>query len=77
MKLGAKRWSLIAGHLKGRIGKQCRERCVGAWPAIELFDIVVILFCCAVLFCYDLELTAERIFQEIAHSYYFISYFVF
>ena len=25
-KYGAKRWSLIAGHLKGRIGKQCRER---------------------------------------------------
>eukprot|EP00037_Helgoeca_nana_P027031 m.307369 g.307369 ORF g.307369 m.307369 type:complete len:1576 (-) comp27382_c0_seq1:237-4964(-) len=23
---GAARWSLIAGHLKGRIGKQCRER---------------------------------------------------
>ncbi len=23
---GAKRWSLIASHLKGRIGKQCRER---------------------------------------------------
>lgn len=25
-KYGPKRWSLIAGHLKGRIGKQCRER---------------------------------------------------
>eukprot|EP00730_Choanoeca_flexa_P009081 TRINITY_DN12580_c0_g2_i1.p1 TRINITY_DN12580_c0_g2~~TRINITY_DN12580_c0_g2_i1.p1 ORF type:complete len:1081 (+),score=262.54 TRINITY_DN12580_c0_g2_i1:217-3459(+) len=25
-KYGAKRWSLIASHLKGRIGKQCRER---------------------------------------------------
>jgi hypothetical protein len=24
---GAKRWSVIASHLKGRIGKQCRERC--------------------------------------------------
>eukprot|EP00048_Salpingoeca_helianthica_P016289 m.231504 g.231504 ORF g.231504 m.231504 type:complete len:573 (-) comp18382_c0_seq1:252-1970(-) len=24
--LGAKRWSVIAAHLKGRIGKQCRER---------------------------------------------------
>jgi hypothetical protein len=23
---GAKRWSLIASHLPGRIGKQCRER---------------------------------------------------
>jgi len=23
---GAKKWSLIAGHLPGRIGKQCRER---------------------------------------------------
>ena len=37
-KLGAKRWSLIAQELPGRIGKQCRERytqklcmlCVGA-----------------------------------------------
>ena len=25
-KYGAKRWSLIASHLQGRIGKQCRER---------------------------------------------------
>ncbi|KAL0484980.1 hypothetical protein AKO1_003772 [Acrasis kona] len=25
-KYGAKRWSFIASHLKGRIGKQCRER---------------------------------------------------
>jgi hypothetical protein len=25
-KLGAQRWSLIASHLPGRVGKQCRER---------------------------------------------------
>eukprot|EP00053_Salpingoeca_punica_P008610 m.77035 g.77035 ORF g.77035 m.77035 type:complete len:372 (+) comp14674_c1_seq9:216-1331(+) len=25
-KFGPKRWSVIASHLKGRIGKQCRER---------------------------------------------------
>ena len=25
-KYGPKRWSVIAKHLKGRIGKQCRER---------------------------------------------------
>lgn len=25
-KFGAKRWSLIATHLPGRVGKQCRER---------------------------------------------------
>lgn len=25
---GPKRWTLIAKHLKGRTGKQCRERCV-------------------------------------------------
>ena len=25
-KYGPKRWSLIAKYLKGRIGKQCRER---------------------------------------------------
>ncbi|XP_015765299.1 PREDICTED: transcriptional activator Myb-like isoform X2 [Acropora digitifera] len=25
-RYGPKRWSLIAQHLKGRIGKQCRER---------------------------------------------------
>ena len=25
-KYGPKRWSVIAQHLKGRIGKQCRER---------------------------------------------------
>lgn len=23
---GLKKWSFIAGHLKGRLGKQCRER---------------------------------------------------
>lgn len=27
-KYGPKRWSLIASQLKGRIGKQCRERYV-------------------------------------------------
>lgn len=25
-KYGPKKWTLIARHLKGRIGKQCRER---------------------------------------------------
>jgi hypothetical protein len=25
---GTKRWSLIAGQINGRLGKQCRERCV-------------------------------------------------
>jgi len=25
---GAKKWSFISSHLPGRIGKQCRERCV-------------------------------------------------
>ena len=25
-QFGPKRWSVIASHLKGRIGKQCRER---------------------------------------------------
>ena len=25
-ELGAKKWSVIATHLPGRIGKQCRER---------------------------------------------------
>ena len=29
-KYGPKRWSLIAKHLRGRIGKQCRERYVSA-----------------------------------------------
>ena len=27
-KHGLKKWSLIASHLKGRLGKQCRERYV-------------------------------------------------
>ena len=27
-KYGPKRWSMIAKHLSGRIGKQCRERLV-------------------------------------------------
>lgn len=25
-KYGAKKWSIVASNLKGRIGKQCRER---------------------------------------------------
>ena len=28
-KFGPKKWSTIAQHLPGRIGKQCRERCEG------------------------------------------------
>jgi hypothetical protein len=41
---GAKKWSLIASHLPGRIGKQCRERwhnhlnpdiCKEAWTLEE------------------------------------------
>jgi len=27
-EFGCKRWSLIASHVKGRLGKQCRERFV-------------------------------------------------
>lgn len=27
-QLGTKKWSQIASHLDGRLGKQCRERCV-------------------------------------------------
>jgi myb proto-oncogene protein len=43
-KLGAKKWSLIASHLPGRVGKQCRERwhnhlnpdiCKEAWKLEE------------------------------------------
>jgi hypothetical protein len=33
---GPKKWSLIAEHLPGRIGKQCRERCVG--PRLQCFE---------------------------------------
>ena len=37
-KYGAKKWSLIAENLKGRIGKQCRERFVSFFffPLISL-----------------------------------------
>ncbi len=31
-RLGAKRWSMIAHELPGRIGKQCRERCARRLP---------------------------------------------
>jgi len=27
VRYGTSKWSLIASHLPGRIGKQCRERC--------------------------------------------------
>jgi hypothetical protein len=32
-KYGPKKWSLIAQHLQGRIGKQCRERYLG-WGGV-------------------------------------------
>jgi hypothetical protein len=38
-KYGPKKWSVIASHLPGRIGKQCRER----YAALHL--------CCSVLCC--------------------------
>lgn len=38
-KIGAKKWSLIAQSLPGRIGKQCRERCV----LVDGFDVFVFL----------------------------------
>jgi hypothetical protein len=37
---GPKRWSLIASHLKGRIGKQCRERYV----SLSIFFFCFVLF---------------------------------
>lgn len=36
---GAKKWSLIADHLPGRIGKQCRERFVAAAAAAGLWFV--------------------------------------
>ncbi len=30
-QLGTKAWAKIADRLPGRLGKQCRERCVAAW----------------------------------------------
>ena len=29
-ELGPCHWSVIASHLDGRVGKQCRERCAAA-----------------------------------------------
>ena len=37
-KLGAKRWSLIAQELPGRIGKQCRERYSSKAAVCTTFD---------------------------------------
>ena len=44
-KYGPKRWSLIAQHLKGRIGKQCRERysfllLINTTDTIQMYDSV-------------------------------------
>jgi len=35
-RYGPKKWSTIAQHLPGRIGKQCRERYGGYWISIVL-----------------------------------------
>jgi hypothetical protein len=35
-KYGPKKWSTIAQHLPGRIGKQCRER-YGHWVSTNYF----------------------------------------
>jgi myb proto-oncogene protein len=42
-KYGPKKWSLIASHLPGRIGKQCRERSVTitTFLAAQLVDPAV------------------------------------
>jgi len=34
-QLGVKSWSQVAAALPGRIGKQCRERCVFYRPALR------------------------------------------
>lgn len=41
-KYGPKRWSVIASHFKGRIGKQCRERYVIQKHIIHIVLIYVI-----------------------------------
>jgi len=35
-KNGAKKWSSLARHLPGRIGKQCRER-YGYWIVLDFY----------------------------------------
>ncbi len=51
-KHGAKKWSFIAGHLTGRIGKQCRERWAnhlnpgikkGPWTEAEDMNIIEVI----------------------------------
>jgi len=42
-KNGPKKWSSLARHLPGRIGKQCRER-YGYWIGFLLFFPVFIKF---------------------------------
>ena len=42
---GAKKWSFISQHLPGRIGKQCRERCVRLhWPIRRVFRDALISY---------------------------------
>lgn len=42
-KIGPKKWSTIAQHLPGRIGKQCRER-YGCWISLILSHIIQVSF---------------------------------
>jgi hypothetical protein len=43
-KYGPKKWSTIAQHLPGRIGKQCRER-YGHWVSTNSFIYHRSVFC--------------------------------
>ena len=53
-QLGAKRWSMIAKELPGRIGKQCRERCLLLLSIDGLAQDVI---------CKTLQLLGSRLVQ--------------
>ena len=41
---GTKRWTAIAEHLPGRIGKQCRERCARYLPMSKTCNLADFFF---------------------------------
>ena len=42
-ELGTKKWSQIASQLEGRLGKQCRERCVCARSALGPRTLILVV----------------------------------
>lgn len=62
-KYGPKKWSTIAQHLPGRIGKQCRER-YGYWISAYSFIYHWSIFCSQFFFLFGLFILMALLSRE-------------